>query len=160
MWTSANTTCCCCCFRRSSNAPPPCLSFHQVICHSVQVTQLRFIIFTGLFRPQKKSTTCLTRGAAPQILMSLRRGWGGGPVYRQPLDFVDRYKILMVVMWVWAKQNTHILHLLFQRGPCSLYSARKSNRIIESLPFDPDHTEPRTEDSVFILLPYYVFQTE
>lgn len=129
--------CCCCCFRPSSNAPPPCLSFHQVICHSVQVTQLRFIIFTGLFRPQKKSATCLTRGATPQILMSLRRGWGGGLVYRQPLGFVGRYKILMVVMWVWAEQNNHILHLLFQRGPCSLYSARKSNRIIESLPFDP-----------------------
>lgn len=39
--------------------------------------------------PKRKGTLCLTRGAGTQILMSLRRRWGGGLVYRQALRFVQ-----------------------------------------------------------------------
>ena len=90
----------------------PCFSFHEVICYIAQVTPAEVHHIYWIVRPQKQSTLCLTRGAGTQILMSLRRGWGGGLVYRQALSFVGRYKILMV-------QRGQRKHAVFPSSLCS-----------------------------------------
>lgn len=58
--------------------------------HCAQVTPAGVHHIYWIVRPPKrKGTLCLTRGAGTQILMSLRRRWGGGLVYRQALRFVQ-----------------------------------------------------------------------
>lgn len=111
-------------------SPLPYFSFHEVICYIAQVTSGEVYHIYWIVRPQKQSTLCLTRGAGTQILMSLRRGWGGGLVYRQALSFVGRYKILMVQCGQ-CKHGFFISSYSSSQWVLSLfYSTHKSKRII------------------------------